>query len=239
MSDQSQGPGWWQASDNKWYPPETRPATSPTLPAPAPAGPKRNHWQRFRAEPVWIQIVAWAVLSFFALGLIGAAIGSNNSGKAQKTAAVAPSSTVPSRQQFLVQAEHHQHHDDDDGAGHDDDNRSADHASADHRCADHLGAVCGRDGQPEERAAKAADYLNYTSFSRKSLIDQLGFEGFTPDDAAYGVDALFVDWNDQAAKKAADYLKCTSFSHGGLVDQLVFEGFTQEQAEYGVGTTGL
>ncbi len=22
MSDQSQGPGWWYASDGKWYPPE-------------------------------------------------------------------------------------------------------------------------------------------------------------------------------------------------------------------------
>ena len=25
MSDTSQGPGWWQASDGKWYPPETAP----------------------------------------------------------------------------------------------------------------------------------------------------------------------------------------------------------------------
>ena len=23
MSDQSQGPGWWQANDGKWYPPES------------------------------------------------------------------------------------------------------------------------------------------------------------------------------------------------------------------------
>lgn len=41
MSDQPQGPGWWQASDYKWYPPQP-----PTLPAPpmasdmpAPQGP--------------------------------------------------------------------------------------------------------------------------------------------------------------------------------------------------------
>lgn len=33
MSDTSQGPGWWQASDGKWYPPE---AATPTAP---PAGP--------------------------------------------------------------------------------------------------------------------------------------------------------------------------------------------------------
>jgi len=30
MSDASQGPGWWQASDGKWYPPEQAPAASPS-----------------------------------------------------------------------------------------------------------------------------------------------------------------------------------------------------------------
>ena len=28
MSDSSQGPGWWQASDGKWYPPEQAPAAA-------------------------------------------------------------------------------------------------------------------------------------------------------------------------------------------------------------------
>jgi Domain of unknown function (DUF4190) len=32
MSDSSQGPGWWLASDGRWYPPQT-----PPTPAPAPA----------------------------------------------------------------------------------------------------------------------------------------------------------------------------------------------------------
>lgn len=36
MSDTSQGPGWWQASDGKWYPPEQAPGAQP---APAPASP--------------------------------------------------------------------------------------------------------------------------------------------------------------------------------------------------------
>ncbi|MCU1371701.1 MAG: hypothetical protein JWO77_2895 [Ilumatobacteraceae bacterium] len=35
MSDISQGPGWWQASDGKWYPPEQAPGATPTG---APAG---------------------------------------------------------------------------------------------------------------------------------------------------------------------------------------------------------
>jgi len=38
MSDTSQGPGWWMASDGKWYPPETHPSRPPPPPAP-PAGP--------------------------------------------------------------------------------------------------------------------------------------------------------------------------------------------------------
>src|SRR5438477_7583604 len=43
MSDQSQGPGWWQASDGKWYPPEKAPAPvplgSPTQPFGVPPSP--------------------------------------------------------------------------------------------------------------------------------------------------------------------------------------------------------
>lgn len=32
MSDTSQGPGWWQASDGKWYPPEQAPGAGPAGP---------------------------------------------------------------------------------------------------------------------------------------------------------------------------------------------------------------
>jgi hypothetical protein len=40
MSDVSQGPGWWQASDEKWYPPEQHPdrQNPPTPPPPGPTG---------------------------------------------------------------------------------------------------------------------------------------------------------------------------------------------------------
>jgi hypothetical protein len=86
---------------------------------------------------------------------------------------------------------------------------------------------------------KASDYLDYTSFSRTGLIEQLEFEGFTLDDSTYGVDSLNVDWMNQAALKAKDYLEYTSFSRQGLIEQLLFEGFSAEEAEYGVSTTGL
>ncbi len=41
MSDMSQGPGWWIASDGKWYPPESHPdvkaSPEPTIVAPSPS----------------------------------------------------------------------------------------------------------------------------------------------------------------------------------------------------------
>jgi hypothetical protein len=41
MSNAPQGPGWWQASDGNWYPPEQRPSSAaPPPPSPAsPSGP--------------------------------------------------------------------------------------------------------------------------------------------------------------------------------------------------------
>jgi len=38
MSDQSQGPGWWQASDGKWYAPELHPGHVPPAPVAVPSG---------------------------------------------------------------------------------------------------------------------------------------------------------------------------------------------------------
>ncbi len=42
-----------------------------------------------------------------------------------------------------------------------------------------------------EQAAKSAQtYLDFMAFSRSGLIDQLIFEGFTPEQAEYGVTAV-------------------------------------------------
>lgn len=38
MSDQPQGPGWWQASDDRWYAPELRPYYFPSVPVVGPPG---------------------------------------------------------------------------------------------------------------------------------------------------------------------------------------------------------
>ena len=76
------------------------------------------------------------------------------------------------------------------------------------------------------------------AFSRKGLIEQLEFEGYSTEAATIAVDSLGVDWNEQAAKCAENYLDLMSFSRSGLIDQLIFEGFTREEAEYGVSAVG-
>jgi hypothetical protein len=86
---------------------------------------------------------------------------------------------------------------------------------------------------------KAMNYLNFSAFSRKGLINQLKFEGFSKADSTYAVDSLGVDWNNEAARKAQEYLNFQSFSRSGLIKQLVFEGFSTAQAKYGVKQVGL
>ncbi len=43
MSDTSQGPGWWLASDGKWYPPEAASPPPPQQPAPSAAPAAGTH----------------------------------------------------------------------------------------------------------------------------------------------------------------------------------------------------
>ena len=87
--------------------------------------------------------------------------------------------------------------------------------------------------------AKAASYLDYTSFSYKSLINQLEFEGFSSEDATFAVDHCGADWMVQAEKKARQYMDYSSFSRASLIGQLEFEGFTAEQAAHGADSVGL
>lgn len=93
--------------------------------------------------------------------------------------------------------------------------------------------------EQQQAVDKANDYLDYTSFSRKGLIDQLKFDGFKVTDSTVAVDSMHVDWNKQAVGKAKDYLDYTSFSRSGLKEQLTFDGFTPQQAEYGVSKTKI
>ena len=87
--------------------------------------------------------------------------------------------------------------------------------------------------------AKGEEYSRRPAFSRKGLIKQLKYEGFSKKDAKYGADAQNANWKEQAALKAEQYLDSQAFSRQGLIKQLRYEGFTRKQAEYGVSKTGL
>lgn len=91
----------------------------------------------------------------------------------------------------------------------------------------------------QQAVAKAESYLNFQAFSKKSLVDQLKYEGFSDADSKYAVDNITVDWLEQAAKKAESYLDHQAFSRSGLIGQLKFEGFTAEEAKHGADAVGL
>lgn len=232
LSDQSNGPGWWLASDGKWYPPAPQ-APMSTEPPPAGAPPPygteptdgfpKQAWRKYRSWPLWVQIV----IGIAVLSILAAPFTSSE----DEPQTVASEDTTTTTTQV----------EDDETTTTEPETTTTEEpttttAPPPPTTVDPFAGETVSQGNARQ---KAAEYLDYTSFSRSGLIEQLKFEGFTQDDAAYGVDALNVDWNEQAAKKAAEYLDYTSFSRSGLIEQLVFEGFTQAQAEYGASTTGL
>lgn len=85
----------------------------------------------------------------------------------------------------------------------------------------------------------AEDYLSNQHFSRKGLIGQLKYEGYSTKVATVAVDSLRVDWNKQAVGTAEDYLDGQHFSRSGLIGQLEYEGYSHAQAVHGVNGAGL
>jgi hypothetical protein len=75
VSDTPQGPGWWQASDGKWYPPEQAPGTpSPgggavgTLDTGAAIGYGWNKFVQYIGQIIIIVLIIFAVqIAFFAV----------------------------------------------------------------------------------------------------------------------------------------------------------------------------
>lgn len=86
--------------------------------------------------------------------------------------------------------------------------------------------------------SRAKSYLETMSFSKKGLIKQLKFEGYTAKEAKYGASKCGANWKNQAAAKAKSYLDTMPFSKKGLIKQLKFDGFTDSEAKYGVSKCG-
>lgn len=90
----------------------------------------------------------------------------------------------------------------------------------------------------QQAVDKAQDYLDMGGFSRKSLIAQLRYEGFSKSEAIFAVDYIKPNWNKQAAQKARSYMDVGGFSRKSLTAQLRYEGFTSAQTRYGVKSVG-
>lgn len=83
MSDISQGEGWWQASDHKWYPPEQHPdfqaPPEPAAPAPAPPPPAAPPAPASsNAKWIVVGVLALAVIGLSAFLLLGQDDGKKN-----------------------------------------------------------------------------------------------------------------------------------------------------------------
>ena len=226
MSDTPMGDGWWQASDGKYYPPQSfAPPSGPTpLVAPKSKGGAGKK-------------VLMATLGFFGLILVIGAVGGAgtspekalNAGSSTATSEAAPEAPAPASEAAPAEAP------------------EATPAVAPTTAAPTTAKPTATTEAPKptfsvsqlnaQRSAK--NYLGFTAFSRSGLIKQLEFEGFSNADATFGVDAASADWNEQAEKAAKKYLELTAFSRSGLIKQLEFEGYTTDQATHGVTAAGL
>ncbi|MBO4383270.1 MAG: Ltp family lipoprotein, partial [Clostridia bacterium] len=70
-------------------------------------------------------------------------------------------------------------------------------------------AVATATGERQKALVSAQNKLGQMAYSRQWLIAELQNDGFTGEDATWGVDHCNVDWNDQAYRKAKEYLTLT------------------------------
>ncbi len=86
MSDLQQGPGWWQASDGKWYPPTSAPYPPPT------STPSRQDHKSAKAEAKaakarakalrpWYKKKRYIFLAVIVLGIVIGVVSSQNNKK--------------------------------------------------------------------------------------------------------------------------------------------------------------
>lgn len=87
----------------------------------------------------------------------------------------------------------------------------------------------------------AENYLqSEPGFSKLGLIGQLEYDKFSAALAAFAVNHITVNWDQQAADDARNYMTSEGgFSYGGMVSQLEYDKFTPAQAAYGAKAAGL
>ena len=269
MSDQAQGPGWWQASDGKWYPPQTDaqpfPSTAQGLAVASAANPGSGDLEAGKQTP-WYErtwVLALSLLFCFPIGLILLWVNKRftPTTKIIVTAVVLAIALIAGIADSLSPPDESK------------EAKGAATSEAQTTAKPTTTAPPATTAKPtttpppttappppktappptqpalsvsEQQAVRAAQsYLDYSGFSRQGLIDQLSSEygdQFNVRDATAAVDSLTVDYNAEAVESARSYLEFSSFSCQGLIDQLSSQAgdqFTVDQATFAAGQTGL
>jgi hypothetical protein len=85
MSDHQQGPGWWLASDGKWYPPQGAPPVPPPhtwAPGPPPGPPPK---QGMSAGAIVALVIGSVVGGLLLLGVAVSVLGTESDGSSSQT----------------------------------------------------------------------------------------------------------------------------------------------------------
>ena len=84
-----------------------------------------------------------------------------------------------------------------------------------------------------ENAIESAEaYSNVFAYSKKELIEQLKYEGFSEDIAECAVKSINANWKENCVRSAYSYLDLSPFSKEELIHQLDYDGFTAEEIDY-------
>lgn len=88
----------------------------------------------------------------------------------------------------------------------------------------------------EVAVKKAVSYSSSCYMSKQGIFNQLVTqEGFTKEQAQYGIDNAIIDYKENAKRTALNYQQNLNMSKQGIFNQLVnYEHFTQEEAQAGV-----
>ncbi|MCL2606289.1 MAG: cadherin-like beta sandwich domain-containing protein [Coriobacteriia bacterium] len=92
----------------------------------------------------------------------------------------------------------------------------------------------------QEATTMAQQFLNAHGHSRAALIEALVHRGISRAVATAAVDAMGINWNQQAVRLAQEILALGfGISRSSLIEEMIiFDGFTSEQATFGADNSG-
>lgn len=79
----------------------------------------------------------------------------------------------------------------------------------------------------------AKSFLGLSPYTYDRLVTALEAEGFTSEEAVYGVENCRADWKKQAVRAADDCLESDFYSRKTMTEKLKAQGFSNDEAAYG------